>query len=103
MRQRPDIVLLDVSVGLENALAATKRAAATRPQTRTLICGRPTDGNLVQLSMASGAWGLLQESESQEDILEAIRVVTSGRLFLRRSHRRVYTVNAMCPTALAVA
>jgi len=84
---RPEIVILDISLGPENGLdfipmlkgICAKRNAA---MPGVLVCSMYEDPFLVQQAMNSGVNGYVSKSSGQEEILAAINAILKGETFI---------------------
>lgn len=77
-----DIVLLDLSLGGEEVLAALPRLLAF--QAKVLLLARFEDRALQDQAMLAGASGLLGKDATPETVLTAIVKVNEGQLWLDR-------------------
>jgi two-component system response regulator NreC len=85
----PDIVMMDVAMPKMNGIEATRRILADRPLTAVVMLSMHQDESYVLQSLKAGAKGYLLKDSPREDVLEAIRTVSSGRSFLSRKVSRM--------------
>jgi len=88
-RFRPHVVVMDLTMGEMDGIAATKALAATANPPRVLVLTmHPEDEYLVPL-LEAGAAGYLVKSAADRDLVDAIRAVARGDLYVRPSAARV--------------
>ncbi|HEX8849325.1 MAG TPA: response regulator transcription factor, partial [Gemmatimonadaceae bacterium] len=77
-RFRPHVVVMDLTMGEMDGIAATKALAATANPPRVLVLTmHPEDEYLVPL-LEAGAAGYLVKSAADRDLVDAIRAVARG-------------------------
>ena len=79
--ERPDIVLLDLSMPGISGLDVVRQLRVRLPGTRVLILSVHDDREYVLESVRVGAHGYLRKDSSPADIRRAIRVVHAGDSF----------------------
>lgn len=77
-RERPDVVLLDITMPGESGLAVARRLRQRVPDSRVLILSVHDDAEYVLESVRSGAHGYLRKDSTPSDIRSAIRAVHNG-------------------------
>jgi len=80
-RERPDVVLLDLSMPGMSGLELVRQLRARLPDTRILVLSVHDDREYVLESVRVGAQGYLRKDSSPADIRRAIRVVHAGDSF----------------------
>ncbi|OLC27861.1 MAG: DNA-binding response regulator [Actinobacteria bacterium 13_1_20CM_2_65_11] len=84
-RERPDVVLMDIRMPHVDGIAATRQVAGLA---RVVILTTYELDEYVFDALAAGASAFLLKSAPPEDLLKAIRVVTSGDALLAPSVTR---------------
>lgn len=79
---RPDVAVLDVSMPAMSGMEVTTVLRDLMPATRILILTRHGEYHHVQELLRAGATGYVLKQSSSKDLLQAIRVVASGKSFL---------------------
>jgi len=79
---RPDIVLMDIAMPGMNGLEATRVIRERFPDTRVLILTQHEDPQYVLPLMQAGASGFVSKRALGADLINAIRVVAQGEIFL---------------------
>jgi DNA-binding NarL/FixJ family response regulator len=82
LRERPDIVLMDISMPGLNGLEATRRLTSELPDTKILILSMHRDEEHVVQAMRAGASGYLIKDAAVEEVGLAIARVQNGAVFI---------------------
>ena len=99
-RVTPDIVVLDLDMPGGDGLAALREFGRTMPSVRVLILTvHPEHERLLPL-LEAGARGYLTKEAASRDLLEAIRVVAAGEVYVRPAAARLLAT-ALIPKAAA--
>ena len=99
-RVTPDIVVLDLDMPGGDGLAAVRELGRTMPSVRVLILTvHPEHERLLPL-LGAGARGYLTKEAASRDLLEAIRVVAAGEVYVRPAAARLLAA-AVIPKAAA--
>lgn len=77
----PDVVLMDVSMPGLTGIEATRQIGEMAPGTRVLMLSMHGDEQYVQQSLAAGAKGYLLKDVDDQDLVEAIMVVSRGETY----------------------
>jgi DNA-binding NarL/FixJ family response regulator len=88
-RQRPDILLLDISMPELNGIEAARRIQAETPETRVIVLSMHADRRYVAEALRAGARGYLLKSSAPEEVLAAIRRVAAGEFYLAQGVEQV--------------
>ena len=81
----PDIVVMDVAMPELNGIEATRRLAASNPQTRVLALSMHKDSVYVREILRAGAKGYLLKDALDTELLAAVRAVAKGEGYLHPS------------------
>ena len=79
---KPDIVVMDLSMPGSGGLEATRRITALQLPTRVLVLTMHAEEEYLVPVVEAGASGYLTKTSADTDLLEAIRVVARGQVFL---------------------
>lgn len=79
---RPDIVVMDLSMPGSNGLDATRRIAALGYDTRVLVLTVHAEEEYLVPVVDAGASGYLTKTSADRDLIEAIKVVARGEVYL---------------------
>ncbi|MBX3605549.1 MAG: response regulator transcription factor [Piscinibacter sp.] len=80
--QMPDVVLLDIAMPQRDGLDVLKQLRAEFPKLPVLMLSTYPDRQYAVRSLKLGAAGYLNKSADSEQMIEAIRRVARGRLFV---------------------
>jgi len=80
--QKPDIVIMDLSMPGTNGLDATRRIAALGLSTRVLVLTVHAEEEYLVPVVEAGASGYLTKTSADTDLIEAIKVVARGEVYL---------------------
>ena len=79
---KPDVVVMDLSMPGSNGLEATRRIAALGLETRVLVLTVHAEEEYLVPVVEAGASGYLTKTSADQDLIEAIRVVARGEVYL---------------------
>jgi two-component system, NarL family, invasion response regulator UvrY len=79
---RPDVVLMDMDVSLPGGIETTRQLAERYPDSKVIILS--THATIVHYyeAMRAGAWGYLLKEHAAEEVVDAVRSVSAGRVFV---------------------
>lgn len=78
LRERPDVVLLDITMPGESGLVVLQRLRLQLPDTRVLVLSVHDDAEYVMESVKTGAHGYLRKDTTPADLRTAVRAVHAG-------------------------
>lgn len=78
----PDLVIIDLSLDASHGLDLVKQIKTRFPETRVLVLSMYDEELYAERCLRAGAAGYLQKDQPSERILEAVRVVLSGRVYV---------------------
>jgi two-component system response regulator NreC len=79
---KPDIVVMDLSMPGTNGLEATRRIAALGLDTRVLVLTVHAEEEYLVPVVEAGASGYLTKTSADTDLIEALKVVSRGQVYL---------------------
>jgi len=79
---KPDVVVMDLAMPGSNGLEATRRISALELNTNVLVLTVHAEEEYLVPVVEAGASGYLTKTSADTDLLEAIRVVARGQVFL---------------------
>jgi DNA-binding NarL/FixJ family response regulator len=82
---RPDIVLTDITMPGKSGLEFIKDMRATHPEVPVLVMSMHDELIYAERVLRSGGRGYVMKSEGGEKVLEAIRRVLQGEVYLSRT------------------
>lgn len=85
---RPEVVLLDVNMPGMGGIEVTRRIKELHPETRILILTVHEDESLFQEAMQAGASGYIIKRAVESELIDAIRAVKRGDLYVHPAMTR---------------
>jgi DNA-binding NarL/FixJ family response regulator len=79
---KPDVVVMDLSMPGSNGLDATRRIAALGLKARVLVLTVHAEEEYLVPVVDAGASGYLTKTSADQDLVDAIRVVARGEVYL---------------------
>jgi len=81
-RLSPDVVVLDLAMPMLNGLDAAREIARASPRTRTILLTMHAEDPYVARALHAGIRGYVLKSQAAEDLVQAIREVARGAVYL---------------------
>ncbi|HEX6535464.1 MAG TPA: response regulator transcription factor [Gemmatimonadaceae bacterium] len=88
-RLHPDVVVMDLSMAEMDGIAATKALAAANEGPRVLVLTMHAEEEYLVPLLEAGASGYLVKSAADRELVDAVRTVARGELFVRPAAARV--------------
>ncbi|MDX1566344.1 MAG: response regulator transcription factor [Longimicrobiales bacterium] len=79
---KPDIVIMDLSMPGSGGLEATRRIAALGLDARVLVLTVHAEEEYLVPVVEAGASGYLTKTSADQDLIEALKVVSRGQVYL---------------------
>ena len=79
---RPDIVLMDVTMPRMNGIIATEKIVSKFPDIKVIVLSMHSDRRFIAETLKAGARGYLLKESSPQTVVEAIRSVAEGDIYL---------------------
>ena len=79
---RPDIVLMDVTMPRMNGIIATEKIVSKFPDIKVIVLSMHSDRRFIAETLKAGARGYLLKESSPQTVVEAIRSVAEGNIYL---------------------
>ena len=86
---RPDVIVMDLSMDQMNGIDATKEIVAKQLPTRVLILTMHSEEEHLVPLLEAGAAGYLVKTAADRELVDAIRMVASGDMYVRGSAARL--------------
>jgi DNA-binding NarL/FixJ family response regulator len=97
-RLRPNVLLLDLDMPRTSGAAVLEELGRTLPDVRVLILTMHAERDRLLPLLSSGARGYLTKDAASRELIEAIRVVAGGEVYVRPAAARVLAA-AVVPQA----
>ena len=94
---KPDVVVMDLTMGGTDGLVATREIVNRLPQTRVVVLTIHSDEEYLRQALRAGATGYVLKEAVDTEIAVAIRVVQRGEIFLYPSFTRVLLEDLIQP------
>lgn len=88
-RLDPDVLVMDVSMPRLDGIGATKRLTERGPRPRVLVLTMHVEEEYLVPLLEAGAAGYLVKSIADRDLVDAIRAVDRGDMYVRPTAARV--------------
>jgi DNA-binding NarL/FixJ family response regulator len=88
-RHEPDIAVLDVSMPGLNGVDATREVLRASPRTRVVVLTMHSETPYVVGALASGARGYVVKSQPVSDVVQALREVSAGSVYVPPAYVKV--------------
>ena len=79
---QPDVVLLDINMPEMNGIDTCKKLMELIPEVKVIAISMHKESSLIKLMLSSGAKGYVLKNAGQDEVIEAIKKVHSGKMFL---------------------
>jgi DNA-binding NarL/FixJ family response regulator len=80
--QSPNVVVMDVDLPGEDGLVATRTIKSRWPKIRVVALTGSKPGSIAHATLLAGADGLVFKSEASNHLVQAVRTVVTGKVFL---------------------
>ncbi|MBA2683832.1 MAG: response regulator transcription factor [Gemmatimonadaceae bacterium] len=81
----PDVIVMDVSMPIMDGTAATALATERRLRARILILTMHEEEEYLVPLLSAGASGFLMKSAADRELIDAVRAVARGEMYIRPS------------------
>ncbi|MDQ6886203.1 MAG: response regulator transcription factor [Gemmatimonadota bacterium] len=88
-RHHPDVVIMDLDMAGMNGLSATKAIAPRENAPKILILTMHTEEEYLVPLLQAGAAGYLVKSVADRELVDAVRTVARGEMYVQASGARV--------------
>lgn len=80
-----DVLILDISMPRLNGTETLSRLRTLRPDLCVLVVSMYPEKQYARRMIAAGAAGYLHKGRSETEVMDAVRTVAAGRLFVQRT------------------
>jgi DNA-binding NarL/FixJ family response regulator len=82
IQKRPDLALLDLSLGKEDGVELIKLLRARFAGLRILVLSQLDETIYAERALRAGALGYVMKEQATEEVLRALRTVATGQLYI---------------------
>jgi DNA-binding NarL/FixJ family response regulator len=82
---KPDVVIMDISMPAMNGIQATERIMQRCPNVKVLVLSVHDDTSYLRQMLAVGAAGYILKHTAADALIQSIRIVAAGGLYLEPS------------------
>jgi two-component system, NarL family, response regulator NreC len=93
VRFKPDVIVMDLSMPELDGTAATKQIVETGVPTKVLVLTMHAEEDYLVPLMEAGASGYLVKSAADRELVDAVRAVAHGDVYVRPAAGRVLAMN----------
>lgn len=101
---RPDVAVLDIAMPLMNGIEAAREMSHSSPRTRAVLLTQHGEDQYVRAALRAGIRGYVLKAQAATDLVQAIRRVCRGEVYLSPGVSRVvveaYLAKAEMPSEL---
>ena len=100
LKLNPDVALIDITMPELNGIEVIKRIKKYNPKIKILVISMHADPYFVINSFKAGANGYMLKEDSFESLIDAIKIVKSGKKFISNSlesmpvFQKIYTTKS---------
>ena len=84
-RKRPDLVIMDINMPNLDGIEATRQILSEVPETRVVALSVNSGRQFIRSMIQAGATGYILKESIPEEMIEGIRAVLSGNVYLSKS------------------
>lgn len=79
---QPDLAIVDISLGGANGIELIKNLKTLQPDLRILVLSMHDESHFAERALRAGASGYVMKREARDRIMEAIRTVCAGNIYV---------------------
>lgn len=98
---KPDVAVLDLMMPVQDGIAATREIRAANPAVQVVVLTTSNAGTDLARAREAGAAGLVVKTASNDELLEAIRVVAAGGEYVSEEAARALEARTEIATLTA--
>jgi DNA-binding NarL/FixJ family response regulator len=81
-QEQPDLALLDINLGDDHGLNCLEELLTVAPNTKILVLTGEPDAEIHYSAVVKGAAGIVRKNESYDKLIQAVRNVVAGEVWL---------------------
>ena len=83
----PDLAIVDLNLGQEDGLELIKDIIVIHPQTKILVLSMHDERFYAERAIKAGAKGYIMKEEAESQVINAIKTVTNGEIYLSENEK----------------
>ena len=84
----PDLAIVDLNLGQEDGLELIKDIIIIHPQTKILVLSMHDERFYAERAIKAGAKGYIMKEEAESQVINAIKTVNSGEIYLSENEKK---------------
>lgn len=84
----PDLAIVDLNLGQEDGLELIKDILVIHPKTKILVLSMHDERFYAERAIKAGAKGYIMKAEAESQVINAIKTVTSGNVYLSEEEQK---------------
>ncbi len=92
-----DIVVADIHLPGMNGIELTKKLGELHPEVKVLSLTMHNEASMIHQMLQAGAWGYVVKSNNINELVDAIRIIYSGKKFLSRDVQSIVIDTVLNP------
>jgi len=98
---RPDVVVIDISLPDVSGIEAMRRMLAREPNARMLVFSMHEESVFASRALKEGARGYITKASAPDVLVEAVRTVSAGEMYLSRDIAQAVALKNLADTDTA--
>ncbi|MCR4735364.1 MAG: response regulator transcription factor [Treponema sp.] len=87
-KETPDLAIVDLNLGQEDGLELIKDILIIHPHTKILVISMHDERFYAERALKAGAKGYIMKAEAETQVINAIKTVTSGDIYLSEEEKK---------------
>ena len=92
---RPDLITIDIGMPGLNGIETARRLKSTCPDSRLVCVTQQNDIEYLLAALRAGVMGFVSKQDIPDELVDALRTVSQGRLYITPSLRDAYSKVAL--------
>ena len=92
---KPDVILMDISLDAADGIALTKEITQNNPRVRVIMLSMHLQESYIKRSVQAGADGYILKNSPTEELITAIKEVANGGKYFAQEVSRIMALNYM--------
>ena len=85
--QNPSLIILDLNLGQEDGLDLIRKILEIKPDQKILVLSMHDERFYSERAIAAGAKGYIMKEEAESRVIDAIKTVAEGNIYLSQNER----------------